>query len=1124
MTTRHHPTRARCNPAEHRTVPGQVTAGDRLRGLAALLLLAVLLLALPAGLVIVLPGVLPDWMRDPAGLRFVILGGDWGRLLLLLFWLAGWAVWLSVMVMAVREAIDLIRRARVPHFAPPPSGLFSRLVATVSLLFAAVPAHAATAPSAAGATVVAMLEPGPGPGEDGGQESSDETPATAPTDATATSDIAAAVPVADATAYASWETYTVRRNDTLWKLAEIRLGNGKRYTEIFEANREALGEPGYLRVGTTLRVPPLPSTSHPPERSVTPLADDAPSSYTVEPDDTLRKIAADHYGDAGRYTDIATASADTLQPGGERLTDSDHIEPGWTLTLPPAARDGSGQVSEPGPRPATSEEAPKDPDTEEPSTSQNAPDADQDLPPDAVPDPAEEPHSDARPGRLPDGGAPAPETAPQRTPSATNRTAEPIDATATRSPWLLAGIASGGGLLAAGLAAIVARGRRRQAAFRNPGRMIPPVPDELVPVAATARVIGAPRIPDLHRLDLLLRESFGPYLRQFTSRRPELIAVELDDDTAVLHLAEPADLESPWAGEGTRWSAPLSAAPEASTELVPFPMLVTVGTDTHGHPWLLDLEHLRTATITGEPSDVARFVRHVVVELAMNPWTINLTTDVIGPLAPGASRLSEYRVEEHDDAAGLARFADDIRDTYDIDLNSEDIEWYHAVIVHADQADDGAELAEVITADPGRNGLAVLVAGDHYRAPTTSQLEIRDGQLTIPSLDVAVDAVHLEQEELDAAVQLCRLMDHATDTAIPINPDARGWRAFVDEAGTPRPHLTTPRPTDPDIPAGTNSVLPDSDSEYLDKTANTRDDLARLAPVVPVTATVESSGSPDGDHTPGDAHEDVDPTLDQDLADWADTTCTRPRVRVLGPINMRAAGPTTKVADKMPSVYAILGFVALHPDGVIASQIAAMAGIETTNVRSRLADVRDWLGNRPDGTPWLPLGRSGRPSAKNPPHRFRVDGCLIDADLFLRLKARAYRRGDDGLADFVSALRLVRGRPFTLPRPDVRWVWATEGEHRDAILTAAISDVAQIVIAGAVLADDVDLAHEAYRIGSSVDPDGEVLKLSRAMLELADGHPERARDLATEILAERGDESPPDEKDRTSQIARRMYE
>ncbi|WP_170177035.1 LysM peptidoglycan-binding domain-containing protein [Myceligenerans xiligouense] len=1091
--------------------------------------------ALPVLLVATFSVVFPEWLLTRTGAEIVLFGGDLQRVALVLFYIAAWAFCLWFAQAVVVETVTQMRRLRRPHLAPVPAGVVGRLVAVllaaapVPTAFAQPPATAVEAPATDGPANTPRGKPVPN------ESTRTSSPARepGPVESSASPDGARTVSAATAGSQTpKLESYVVRENDTLWGLALSRLGDGKRYREIYELNRDVIGpKPDLLQAGATILLP----ISAVDEPAQTIDQDDragsvGASSYTVKPGDTISEIADDHYGAPNRYPDIVAASADTIQPDGDRLTDPDHIEPGWILTLPdtaepvsdrsPSATDDVTTGSVDG-DPETTSQAPAG----ESSTSEDAPGAVTGPPHGAVPGPA-------RPA-VPDAELSAPRTSgPRATASPKPSTAadSPEAADEERSseapgwlaPWLLPGIASGAGLLAAGLGGVVLRGRKRQAAFRRPGRMIPPIPEDLVPIAATARIVGGPRVPDLRSLDLLLRQLGGPYLRQFTSRRPALISVELTDDTAILHLAEPAMLPAPWEGEGVRWSAPLSAAPDECDELVPYPMLVTVGTDPAGHAWLLDLERLRTATVVGDPDEIARFARHLVVELAMNPWTINLTTDAIGPIAPGARGLTDYRLEEHDDASALARFPGELRDAYENDVNSEDIEWYHAVVAEAAHADELAELVGVLEGDPGRNGLAVLLVGAPVGGPVGTVLAIRDGRLTVPGTDVDVEAVHLRQEEVDAAVRLCRLMADTTDVAVPVNPDARGWNAFVDEAGTPRPELVEARPADPDVPAGPGSLLPDTDAECVEKTGNTREDLARLAPVVnqPNTADDGSDDVESAGHDGG--HDLVDPTLEQDLADWADPNCTRPRVKVLGPVSMWAAGPMDKVADKMPTIQAVLGYVALHPDGVIASQIAAMAGVETTNVRSRLADLRDWLGNRPDGNPWLPLGRGGRPSAKRPPHRFRIEGCLVDSDLLLRLKARAYRRGAAGLEDLVAALRLVRGRPFTLPRPDARWMWATEGEHRDAMLTTAIIDVTQVVVARAVLDRDLILAREAYRIGSAVDPDGEILKVSLAMVELADNHPERARDLAADILAKRGDVQPQDDLDRASKVMRQI--
>lgn len=50
-------------------------------------------------------------------------------------------------------------------------------------------------------------------------------------------------------------TYTVRKNDSLWKIAEAEYGDGSMWKTVFEANRNSLRNKDSLRVGQVLRLP-----------------------------------------------------------------------------------------------------------------------------------------------------------------------------------------------------------------------------------------------------------------------------------------------------------------------------------------------------------------------------------------------------------------------------------------------------------------------------------------------------------------------------------------------------------------------------------------------------------------------------------------------------------------------------------------------------------------------------------------------------------------------------------------------------------------------------------------------------------------------------------------------------
>lgn len=55
---------------------------------------------------------------------------------------------------------------------------------------------------------------------------------------------------------AATDRYTVQSGDTLWKIAAEVYGDGARYAEVFEANRDLLDSPDRILPGQELRLPP----------------------------------------------------------------------------------------------------------------------------------------------------------------------------------------------------------------------------------------------------------------------------------------------------------------------------------------------------------------------------------------------------------------------------------------------------------------------------------------------------------------------------------------------------------------------------------------------------------------------------------------------------------------------------------------------------------------------------------------------------------------------------------------------------------------------------------------------------------------------------------------------------
>lgn len=54
---------------------------------------------------------------------------------------------------------------------------------------------------------------------------------------------------------ATVEYYEIQKGDSLWKIAKEAYGDGNRYNEIFEANKEVIQDPDLIFPGQMIRIP-----------------------------------------------------------------------------------------------------------------------------------------------------------------------------------------------------------------------------------------------------------------------------------------------------------------------------------------------------------------------------------------------------------------------------------------------------------------------------------------------------------------------------------------------------------------------------------------------------------------------------------------------------------------------------------------------------------------------------------------------------------------------------------------------------------------------------------------------------------------------------------------------------
>ncbi len=266
--------------------------------------------------------------------------------------------------------------------------------------------------------------------------------------------------------------------------------------------------------------------------------------------------------------------------------------------------------------------------------------------------------------------------------------------------------------------------------------MIATPPPELAPVEKTITSVGASVAPDVEFIDSALRRLAARQGRA-SQPMPAVAAVECSNTYLRLYLAEPLELPTPWekAPDELRWQLPTTVdlddvGPLDPALPAPYPQLVTIGTDDHGHQWLYNLEEAGVLHVTGDPDYARDFARHAAAELAVHPWTRDVRVECVG-IAAEAVALNPRRVRHHDTAdiaatviADTVAMIDRTREA-DLDIATgratllDDPLWDSRLLLldATDQTDLTAQLAGLLNDQPRRTG-TVAAAARHRTAAT----------------------------------------------------------------------------------------------------------------------------------------------------------------------------------------------------------------------------------------------------------------------------------------------------------------------------------------------------------------------------------------------------------------------
>ncbi|MET7282797.1 BTAD domain-containing putative transcriptional regulator [Kribbella sp. NPDC005582] len=509
-----------------------------------------------------------------------------------------------------------------------------------------------------------------------------------------------------------------RNYDCLWDIAERYLGEGRRYKEIYDLNKNKLQPDGRRLTNPDLIMPGwqvrLPADAKGAGVHTVRVNIEQPGkSHEIKPvtTQTPPKVQTP--------AKTATKPSAEVKPGhGTRWADQG-IESGSSVTIGGVAGDPGAKDIKPG-----------DPSTEIPAHDPKA--------------------GESQPGDPAAGGTRVPEVVPVAADQGFDLTQAGI-------------YGFGGTLLAAGLALAL---KRRRGWAQGPG-----------PKAAGHRQteVGlrlASDIPTAQFVDAALRQ-LGADMAKTQRPMPKVVAA-LVTDSALTLVLDPYEAQSappgPWQAiaEGTRWTLRRAYAPTGEiTAPAPYPTLVTIGQNADGATVLVDLDTANGIVSFGGVTEASRdVVGSLAVELATNLWSEGAHVSMVGfgddlsSLAP--ARLSYWvrldaaldEVTRRTDAQVQACERRKVASVAEARTAHPDAALWGAeiIFVSAPPSPEEQDQLNRLAADT-RRGVAVVVVGDVINSPWRFVVDEKN-QAVCRLLGLEVEAHTVTPEQVTELVAL----------------------------------------------------------------------------------------------------------------------------------------------------------------------------------------------------------------------------------------------------------------------------------------------------------------------------------------------------------------------------------